>query len=261
MKTVVVVLLASSYCAFAAAALPTFVEPIMPFPHPHEIIGGVSPDVMGISPVIQVVCRAACSGCAGPLASTTAARYSEMLQRRANTSIAGPASALGSGEIVGIATTVSLCIETLEDTSPASSLGPAMDEAYDLVFTDGANSTGGSAIAVQARTVWGALRGLESVSQLIGFGWVRHHSSGRLAFVRGVPVAIHDAPLFPYRGLMIDTGRHFLPVPFIKRVVDGLESMKMNVLHWVRHPIHLYTRHTYIFDTLIYPTLNPNPNP
>ena len=220
-------------CAkFAASSLPTFVEPIMPFPHPNNIVGGSSTNVLGLSPTIQVVCKPTCNGCAGELASKTVARYSGMLQRRIGMSIAGPASSLGSGKVLGIAKTVSLCIDTLEDTSAASSLGPSMNEAYELSIAEPANGMG-AAISIQAHTVWGALRGLESVSQLIGFGWVPHNPSGKLAVVRGIPVTIHDSPLFPYRGLMIDTGRHFLPVPFIRRIIDGLESMKMNVLHWV----------------------------
>ena len=220
-------------CAkFAASSLPTFVEPIMPFPHPQSIIGGNSTNMLGLLPTIQVVCKPSCNGCAGELASKTVGRYSAMLQRRVNMSIAGPASTLGSGKILGIADTVSLCIDTLEDTSSPSSLGPSMNEAYELSIAQPANSTS-AAISIQAHTVWGALRGLESVSQLIGFGWVPHSPSGKLAVVRGIPMTIHDSPLFPYRGLMIDTGRHFLPVPFIRRIIDGLETMKMNVLHWV----------------------------
>ena len=35
-----------------------------------------------------------------------------------------------------------------------------------------------------------------------------------------------------YRGLMIDTSRHFLPLNALKRQVDALSFNKMNVLHW-----------------------------
>jgi N-acetyl-beta-hexosaminidase len=46
-----------------------------------------------------------------------------------------------------------------------------------------------------------------------------------------VPLTIVDGPRFPYRGLLVDTARHFLPLEFLLRVVDGLAAVKMNVLH------------------------------
>jgi hexosaminidase len=45
-------------------------------------------------------------------------------------------------------------------------------------------------------------------------------------------VAIKDKPRFGWRGLMLDVGRHFFPVEFIKRLIDILALHKMNVLHW-----------------------------
>jgi hexosaminidase len=45
-------------------------------------------------------------------------------------------------------------------------------------------------------------------------------------------VEIEDTPRFPYRGMHLDVGRHFFPVPFIKRYLDLLASYRMNVFHW-----------------------------
>jgi len=45
-------------------------------------------------------------------------------------------------------------------------------------------------------------------------------------------VSIEDAPRFPWRGLLIDAGRHFMPVDVIKRNLDGMAAVKMNVMHW-----------------------------
>jgi hexosaminidase len=45
-------------------------------------------------------------------------------------------------------------------------------------------------------------------------------------------VAIRDKPRFRWRGLMLDVGRHFFPVQFIKRLIDLLALHKMNVFHW-----------------------------
>lgn len=45
-------------------------------------------------------------------------------------------------------------------------------------------------------------------------------------------VVIADGPRFPWRGLLIDVSRHFMPVEVIKRNLDGMEAVKFNVLHW-----------------------------
>ena len=45
-------------------------------------------------------------------------------------------------------------------------------------------------------------------------------------------VEINDKPRFAYRGLMLDVGRHFMPVPFVKKFIDYLALHKMNEFHW-----------------------------
>jgi hexosaminidase len=45
-------------------------------------------------------------------------------------------------------------------------------------------------------------------------------------------VTIQDKPRFPWRGLMIDSARHFIPLDVIRRNLDGMEAVKMNVFHW-----------------------------
>lgn len=45
-------------------------------------------------------------------------------------------------------------------------------------------------------------------------------------------VEIQDEPQLKYRGLMLDVGRHFFPVEFIKKYIDLLALHKMNVFHW-----------------------------
>jgi len=45
-------------------------------------------------------------------------------------------------------------------------------------------------------------------------------------------VQIDDKPRFAYRGMMLDVGRHFFPVDFVKRYIDYLAMHKMNEFHW-----------------------------
>lgn len=45
-------------------------------------------------------------------------------------------------------------------------------------------------------------------------------------------ITIDDSPRFPWRGLMIDTSRHFMPMSVIEQSLDGMEAVKLNVFHW-----------------------------
>ena len=45
-------------------------------------------------------------------------------------------------------------------------------------------------------------------------------------------VQIKDYPRFPYRGVMLDPCRHFLPVDAVKRQIEMLSVYKINHLHW-----------------------------
>jgi len=90
------------------------------------------------------------------------------------------------------------------------------DESYSLEVT-------AAGARLHAATVVGAIHGLETFRQLI-------ESDATNYFVPAV--SIHDTPRFRWRGLMIDCGRHFMPVDVIKRNLDGMAAVKLNVFHW-----------------------------
>ena len=90
------------------------------------------------------------------------------------------------------------------------------DESYVLRIT--ANK-----IELSAKTDLGVLHGLETFLQLLDTD-----NDGYFVPV----VLINDAPRFQWRGLMIDASRHFMPVEVIKRNLDGMAMVKMNVFHW-----------------------------
>ncbi|RAV28562.1 beta-N-acetylglucosaminidase [Sinomicrobium soli] len=49
----------------------------------------------------------------------------------------------------------------------------------------------------------------------------------------GIPVVeVFDEPRFGYRGQMLDVGRHFFPVEFIKKYIDLMAMFKINTFHW-----------------------------
>ena len=90
------------------------------------------------------------------------------------------------------------------------------DESY--VLEVGANGA-----KLTAPTVLGTLRGLQTFLQLVDVS-----PDGFAA----PSVTIQDKPRFPWRGLMIDSARHFIPLDVIRRNLDGMEAVKMNVFHW-----------------------------
>lgn len=80
-----------------------------------------------------------------------------------------------------------------------------------------------SKIKINAITDLGALHALETLSQML-------QNNGTQFYF---PTAeISDKPRFTWRGLMIDASRHFQPIEVIKRNLDGMAAMKMNVFHW-----------------------------
>ena len=90
------------------------------------------------------------------------------------------------------------------------------DESYSLEVSP-------AGAKLDAATPIGIMRGLQTFLQLVqttpdGFA---------------VPaLAIQDKPRFPWRGLMIDVGRHFIPLDVVKRNLDGMAAVKLNVFHW-----------------------------
>ena len=108
------------------------------------------------------------------------------------------------------------------------------DESYALEIT-------GDHASLSSETVVGAMRGMETLLQLV---------SGDPDGYYFPLVTIQDKPRFPWRGLMIDVGRHFQPVDVIKRNIDGLAAVKMNVFHW-----HLSEDQGFRIESKRYPKL------
>jgi hexosaminidase len=90
------------------------------------------------------------------------------------------------------------------------------DESYTLEITI-AHAT------LNAATPLGVLHGLQTFLQL---------TSAAPAGFALPAVSIHDQPRFAWRGLLIDVSRHFFPLEVLKRNLDGMASVKLNVLHW-----------------------------
>jgi hexosaminidase len=107
-----------------------------------------------------------------------------------------------------------LVIHTAHAGQPIQELGE--DESYTLeVSIAGAK--------LNAETPLGTMHGMQTFLQLV--------SVTPQGFAVSA-VSIHDQPRFPWRGLMIDSGRHFMSLEVLRRNIDGMEAVKMNVFHW-----------------------------
>ncbi|MEP6900740.1 MAG: family 20 glycosylhydrolase [Actinomycetota bacterium] len=107
-----------------------------------------------------------------------------------------------------------LLIETGSTGNAIPRLGD--DESYNLEISD-------KQAKISAPTVVGAMRGLETFLQLL--------EGDREGFYFP-SVSISDKPRFAWRGLMIDSARHFQPVEVLKRNLEAMAAVKLNVLHW-----------------------------
>jgi len=133
---------------------------------------------------------------------------------------------------VGVDDTAHFKVHTGGPSKVIQQLGE--DESYQLtVSPDGVRLTAASPL--------GVMHGLQTFLQL-----VRETPHGFT-----VPaVTIDDKPRFPWRGLMIDVGRHFIPIPVIERNLDAMEAVKLNVFHW-----HLSDDQGFRVESKVFPLL------
>ena len=108
------------------------------------------------------------------------------------------------------------------------------DESYELEVTP-------QQARLTASTPVGAFRGLQTFLQLVAPG---------PAGFSAPAVEIKDRPRFPWRGLMIDVCRHWMPVAVIERNLDGMEALKLNAFHW-----HLSENQAFRIESKLFPKL------
>jgi hexosaminidase len=92
----------------------------------------------------------------------------------------------------------------------------ASPEAYSIEVT-------AKRVTVTAMTTVGLFRGATTLWQMLG---------PRGANVAIPAATIQDSPRFRWRGLMLDSARHYQSPEFILRFIDAMALEKLNVLHW-----------------------------
>eukprot|EP00658_Telonema_sp_P-2_P012592 TRINITY_DN14793_c0_g1_i4.p1 TRINITY_DN14793_c0_g1~~TRINITY_DN14793_c0_g1_i4.p1 ORF type:complete len:507 (+),score=93.20 TRINITY_DN14793_c0_g1_i4:154-1674(+) len=171
---------------------------LTPFPLPTHLSTGST--IVSMAQNLTISCT--CHGCSSDIITEAVNRY---------TALMSPSSIPASPS----QSQVLICVHTDDLT-----LGPGTNESYRLTVP----SMAAHPVQIEAQSVYGALHALESLSHLVD------QTAGYQ--IDNTPVEIWDMPRFGYRGLLVDTGRHWLPVEFLKRVVDGLHANKLNLLHW-----------------------------
>ncbi|XP_067000606.1 chitooligosaccharidolytic beta-N-acetylglucosaminidase isoform X2 [Anabrus simplex] len=113
---------------------------------------------------------------------------------------------------------------SIATSSPSVELNMETNETYSLhLATEESKVT----VAIRAVSLYGARHGLETLSQLTACSAL---PGGPLLMVADARVV--DRPVFVHRGLLLDTGRNYLPESAIKRTLDAMAASKLNVLHW-----------------------------
>jgi hypothetical protein len=180
--------------------------PVWPVPN-SVVLGPPATAPVAVSPSFVVAVPAS----APPALQAAAARYQAIIRKSALSSGVPPPAA---AEAVG-----ALLSRAVVDMTGKGSAGLTFetDYSYSLKLP----TTGAAAAAtVTAATEYGAMYGLETLAQLC--------ANGTLA---AAGAAIDDRPRYRYRGLMLDTGRRFIPVPDVLNSLSAMAATKMNVLH------------------------------
>jgi hexosaminidase len=92
-------------------------------------------------------------------------------------------------------------------------------EGYRLVISS-------EAINLQALTKTGIFYAIQTLGQMLPVG------SDALSMLEVPAVEIVDQPRYEWRGFMLDEGRHFHGIHAVKRLLDMMAALKMNIFHW-----------------------------
>jgi len=97
-------------------------------------------------------------------------------------------------------------------------------------------------IVLKASSETGILYGLESLLQLV------REENGAWVIPQ---LILKDQPRYPWRGLMIDACRHWIPKEVILRNLDAMAALKMNIFHW-----HLSESQAFRVESKLFPKLH-----
>ncbi len=139
-------------------------------------------------------------------------------------------------------------LEKGKKTSSSSQIEVTLDssfssgEGYQLVVKP-------NRIRIEAKTAAGIFYAVQSLLQLLPVQIEQNARQKNISWSLHC-IKIEDAPRFQYRGIMLDVARHYMPLEFIKKLIDLLAMQKMNRLH-----LHLTDSQGWRFESKKYPKL------
>ncbi len=206
-------------CVLSYPAMTTAQQPVLNLmPLPANMRSGTG------SLAVDSSFSIAFTGYSEPRLERAGERFLKQLARQTGLALALKPSKTGKGTLV---------IQTDHASKEIQEVGE--DESYILDVST-------ASARLRASTPLGTMHGLQTFLQLVEV------SPNGFA----VPVVtIQDQPRFPWRGLMIDSARHFIPLDVIRRNIDGMEAVKMNVFHW-----HLSENQGFRVESKKYPKLH-----
>jgi hexosaminidase len=209
-----------------AVALPS----AMPWPFPNDAKMSTGTTILQLSHNFTI----SAAGPACPTLNTAMQRYQN---QAVGLHIASPPGNNDGGPVLR---QLLVQVANLDESHPQLNTTDSEHEAYVLTIP-----ADGSPATLTAETIWGAMWGMESFSQIVRFDFETEAYS-----IANAPWHVHDTPRFPHRGLMIDCSRHFLPLASIRSIIDSLAYAKMNVLH-----MHIVDEQSFPIQIKSYPKL------
>jgi hexosaminidase len=214
-------LVASAFVLVAPTLLAQVQTALMPLPAKLEMTS--PPQLLRLGPTFSAAITG--PGAVDPRVRPAVLRALHRLSRQTGVFVAEKVSD-GAEQV-----TLLVTVEKSDHAAPQQ-LGD--NERYSLVVTS-------SQARLVAEAPLGVLRGLETFLQLVQVG------TGGI----GLPaVSIQDGPRFPWRGLSLDVSRHFIPLEDVKRTINGMAAVKLNVFHW-----HLSDDQGFRIESMKFPKL------
>jgi hexosaminidase len=133
---------------------------------------------------------------------------------------------------------------TARDNDPSAALRINVARPAKLGLTENENYSieiNERQVVLSAPTDLGAIHGLETLLQMVSTNEKGYYFPG---------LTIRDEPRFAWRGLLMDVALHFMPVDMIRRTLDGMASVKLNVLH-----LHLSNDQGFRVESKVFPKL------
>ncbi len=121
--------------------------------------------------------------------------------------------------------------ETTGDTAVSDAIALTIDDTPDAAREAYSLTVSPEEIRIAAAHPQGLFYGVQSLRQLLP-PEIEQDSQADDVTWEVMAVSITDAPRFAWRGLHLDVGRHFFPVPFIKKFIDLMALHKFNTFHW-----------------------------